>query len=88
MSKATEFSDEQTELIRGAVKKWDSNKVCKRASEELMELGLALLHMERGKATKEDVLSEMADVRIVLKHLEIRFGSYQVHLDAKILKAG
>ncbi len=84
----TEFNPEQLEFISGAVATWDSNKVAKRASEELMELSLALLHMERGKATKADVLSEMADVRIVLQHLELRFGSYQKQLDEKTLKAG
>ena len=82
----TSFNNMQIERIRVAVKNWPLDKVVKRASEELLELSLALLHYERNKASTNDILEEMADVRIVLKHLEIQFGDYQEQLNLKIDK--
>jgi len=80
------LSTDQISLIRKAVTEWDSNKVTKRASEELLELSLALLHHDRNKASIDEIKAEMADVHIVLKHLELKFGSYQKQLDTKTLK--
>ena len=82
----TEFTQEQIESIQRAVKSWTLEKSTSRAVEELQELSLALLHSARGKADVTDILNEMADARIVLKHLELRFGSYQEQLDRKIIK--
>ncbi len=82
----TEFTCEQTKAITATVEEWDLSKTVKRASEELLELALSLLHMDRGKVGVNAVLEEMADVRIVLKHLEIRFGDYQEELDRKVIK--
>lgn len=62
------------------------DKSIKRASEELLELSLSLLHFGRNKVVRGEVLNEMADVHIVLKHLEIKFGDYQQQLDAKVIK--
>lgn len=85
----TKFSKDQIEAIERTANSWDSNKTVKRACEELMELGTALLHLDRGKISPDDlniVLEEMADVKIVLKHLETKFGSYQKQLDQKVIK--
>ena len=84
---STKFSVGQIEIIQEAVDTWDMNKTVKRASEELIELSLSLLHFDRKKVSSNEVLEEMADVRIVLAHLEIKFGSYQKQLDKKVLKA-
>lgn len=81
-----EFTEEQVICIQDAVSSWDENKVARRATEELCELQLALLHLMRGKGTVQELLEEMADVRIVLKHLELRYGSYQRYLSKKVLK--
>lgn len=82
----SDFSKEQIDFIAKAVDEWGLDKVIKRASEELLELSLSLLHYDRNKATVEDIKSEIADVRIVCKHLELRFGDCQAELDKKILK--
>jgi hypothetical protein len=82
----TEFSQQQIESIRHTVSVWDQSTSIKRATEELMELCLALLHFDRNKATINDVLNEMADVKIALKHLEIKFGCYQTQLNEKVIK--
>jgi len=84
---SADFLPEQVELIKDAVDTWSLNKTVKRASEELLELGLALLHYDRGRTDNTDnILEEMADVRIVLKHLEIKFGNYQKQLNEKVTK--
>lgn len=81
------FSSEQDNAIKVAVDKWPLDKTVKRASEELLELSLALLHYDRGRTTSTDnILEEMADVRIVLRHLEIKFGCYQKQLNEKVTK--
>lgn len=73
-------------MISRTVEKWDTDKSIKRASEELLELALSLLHFNREKASVAEVLNEMADVHIALKHLEIKFGDYQEQLDVKVIK--
>lgn len=81
------FSPEQDEAIKSAIDKWNLNKTVTRASEELLELSIALLHYGRGRAKNtENVLEEMADVRIVLRHLEFKFGCYQKQLNEKVTK--
>ena len=81
-----EFTQDQLDVIKRTVEKWSDSKAAKRASEELLELALSLLHADRGKASDEDVKNEMADVRIALQHLEFRYGDYQQQLDAKVIK--
>ncbi len=81
-----EFTEEQIELIQEAVSSWEIEKAARRASEELCELQIELFHIARGRGNVKNLLEEMADVRIVLKHLELRFGSYQKLLKNKILK--
>ncbi|RDE25169.1 hypothetical protein DV711_06325 [Motiliproteus coralliicola] len=84
--KPTAFTDTQIAAIASTVNDWDDDKSIKRASEELLELALVLLHLDRGKATITDVKLEMADVRIALQHLELKVGNYQAELDAKVIK--
>ncbi|SIQ14736.1 hypothetical protein [Marinobacterium stanieri] len=82
----TNFTPTQLIAIDQTVSAWGLDKSIQRAGEELLELGLALQHFNRNKVGKEVVLNEMADVRIVLQHLEFIFGNYQTQLDAKVLK--
>ena len=87
MKNTVKFSNEQDKIITSAVDTWDLNTTVKRANEELAELGIALLHYDRGRTTNTDnILEEMADVRIVLIHLEIKFGCYQKQLNEKVIK--
>lgn len=81
-----EFSEQQLEAIHRTVAAWPLGKSVRRAGEELLELALALIHYERDKVDVDEVLSEMADVRIALRHLEFKFGDYQAQLDAKVVK--
>jgi len=82
----TKFSQNQLNLIEKTVSNWSDDKTIKRASEELLELSLSLLHFDRNKASISDIKKEMADVKIALQHLEFRFGNYQSDLDKRVIK--
>lgn len=82
----TELKAQHFEKIKEAVSKWDDDKSVRRAVEELTELSSALLQNFRGKISTDEVLREMADVRIALAHLEIKKGNYQSHVEAKMQK--
>lgn len=83
---SVEFSEDQISAIQNTVATWSLGKSVRRATEELLELALALAHYERDKIELNSVLEEMADVRIALRHLEFKFGNYQKQLDAKVKK--
>lgn len=44
------------------------------------------MSFNRNKVGIHSVLSEMADVRIALQHLEFQLGDYQAHLNEKVIK--
>lgn len=52
--------------------------------EELAELIQAILHYERGKIEKKDLISEVADVEIVLAQLKILYEIDQKDIDDEI----
>jgi len=58
------------DIAKKAVEKWGIESQIKMAIEEMAELTVALNHYERGKATLEDVASEIADVKIMMEQLE------------------
>ena len=74
--------------IKQAVARYGSNNQCKKAVEELTELSLALQHYADGKATVADVITEIADVKIMCKQLEFIFGidSVNIEMAAKLSK--
>lgn len=82
----TELSKGQVAAIKAIVSEWDFDESIRRAIEELAELQVALLHYRRGRSTTLPVLSEMADVHIALKHLELLLGGYERQLDDKLRK--
>lgn len=50
--------------------------------EEMAELMVVVNHYRRGKATREDVIKEMADVEIMLGQLGALFGISETEVDA------
>ena len=57
-----------------------------QTEEECMELGLALRHYRRGKASDADVVTEVADVAIMCRQLARIFGEEKVRkeMDRKL----
>ena len=61
-------------LYQSAIDKWGVAAQTDQAIEELSELITCLLHYRRGKCQLEQVIDEIADVKIVLGQLEYIFG--------------
>lgn len=56
----------------------------KKTIEELTEMSLALQHYQDGKATKKEVISELADVGIMLSQMRIVFGFEEVVKEKRV----
>jgi NTP pyrophosphatase (non-canonical NTP hydrolase) len=56
----------------------------KIAIEELAELITAILHFERNKISKQDLISEVADVEIMLKQLKIIYDLPQEEVEKEM----
>jgi hypothetical protein len=78
------LTNEQLNDVSNMVEQWNDEKSKDRAIEELLELGLSLCHLMRGKTNLENLHKEMADVRLALEHLEFKFGDYQKELNEKL----
>ncbi len=84
------ISDNQLDVIHLIVNKWGQHQSITRACEELNELSVDLLKLLRKNSFADydkqidKIKDEMADVRIALEHLEIKFGNYQKEFDMKI----
>lgn len=57
--------------LKAAVSKYGHEAQRRQLLEELAELQVAVLHHQREKATKADVITEMADVTIMLAQLQV-----------------
>lgn len=73
-----------TKLSIQALDKWGKDTQILKAVCELNELSLALLHYREGKTTEEEVLTEIADVTIMLRQLELTFHFLEGELKAEI----
>lgn len=65
-------------IYQQAIYKWGTVSQVNQAIEECSELILALRHYDRGKATLENVASEIADVEIMCAQLRCVFGQFFV----------
>ena len=64
------------EVCRKAIEKFGESNQIDMALEEMAELSVALNHYNRGRATKEDVITEIADVFITVSPNIGRFFSF------------
>ena len=65
-------------VYQDAINKWGVAAQTDQAIEELSELITELLHYRRGKCPAEQVIDEIADVKIILEQLEYIFGSEKI----------
>lgn len=72
------MTDVQTEACEFLAKHYGLPSQESKIIEECGELIVAIKHKETGRATKEDVVSELADVIILSKQLEVLYGSEDV----------
>lgn len=68
------FGDRDRETFDRAVDEWGVGAQVDMAIEELAETIVVLRHVDRGKADVDDVVDELADVRIMYEQLARYFG--------------
>ena len=61
------------ELGKEAIEVFGEDYQLLKATEECIELAQALIHYRIGTATKEEVITEIADVKIILSQLYLIF---------------
>jgi hypothetical protein len=60
-------------ILKKAMEKWGTEKQILQCVEELTELSLELLHSRRNKTTEDKICSEIADVKIMIRQMELIF---------------
>lgn len=76
------------EIYRTTIEKWGAEAQYDQAVEECAELIAVLKHFRRGKAGEEEVVSELADVALMLGQLTYMFGREKVErrIEQKVAK--
>lgn len=74
MSNSDVFSTEDRETLQRAVDKWGIEAQADMAEEECAEFIAASKHHRRDKVPVEDVIDELADIRIMYEQLALFFG--------------
>lgn len=72
------FTERDRETFREAVETWGIDAQVNMAEEEAAEFIVASKHHRRGKADIEDVIDELADLRIMYEQLSLYVGSDDV----------
>ncbi len=67
------------EVCKKALEAYGINNQMWKTIEECAELQDALAKYKTGRATKEDVITEIADVQIMCQQLSIFFGEQEVN---------
>lgn len=80
--------EERKKLYQKAIDVWGGEAQRNMAFEELGELNTVLARDRRGRATKEEILTELADVTIMCEQLAVMLGyeDYEKELDRKLVR--
>ena len=80
--------EERKKLYEKAIRVWGVEAQRNMAFEELGELNTALARDRRGRATKEEILTELADVTIMCDQMALILGyeDYEKVLDDKLIR--
>lgn len=80
--------DKRINLYKKAIETWGIEAQRNMAFEELGELNTVLARDRRGRATKEDILSELADVTIMCEQMAtiIGFDLYEKEMERKLIR--
>jgi hypothetical protein len=77
---------ERDELLTLAIDSWGEDAQIMMCFEEMAELQNILAKLVRGRETKGDLASEIADVKIMLDQLEIIFDIKELVKDLEEIK--
>ena len=69
----------QQEFCEDAIKKFGADKQKDKCIEECAELIDALIKNRNGRCSDDDVISEIADVRIMVEQMTIIYGRVKVN---------
>lgn len=61
-------------VLEKAIEKYGKNKQLDMVIEEMSELTKEICKQKRGKDNREEIIEEIADVRIMLEQLEMMFN--------------
>ena len=80
--------EERLKLYERAINLWGVEAQRNTAFEEIGELTTALARDRRGRATKEEILTELADVTIMCEQMAVILGyeDYEKELDRKLVR--
>ena len=80
--------EEKLKLYQKAIDVWGIEAQRNMAFEELGELNTALARDRRGRVTKEEILTELADVTIMCEQLALFLGydDYEKEIDNKLVR--
>ena len=80
--------EERIKLYDKAIKTWGIQAQTDMAFEECGELIAALAKDKRGRVTKEELLTELADVTIMCEQLAtiLGFEDYEKEMDRKLVR--
>lgn len=76
--KSYEFDNSDRHVLMGAIELWGEDAQRNQAIEEMAELVVELARIPRGRTDDFDMVNEIADVRIVLRQLEMMWGEEEV----------
>lgn len=79
---------EKLSLFKRAIEQWGVHPQVRMVFEECSELMNALAKTYRCRATKEDVITELADVAILVEQMAVVFGyeEYEKEIERKLEK--
>jgi NTP pyrophosphatase (non-canonical NTP hydrolase) len=72
------FTAADRETFNKAIGTWGVDAQAEMAEEEAAEFVVASKHWTRGKANREDVIDELADLRIMVEQMSLVLGQNQV----------
>ena len=70
--------EERFELYKKAIEKWGELPQINMVYEECGELLTALARFLRGRASNPEVITEIADVQIMMEQMAVLFGQFEV----------
>jgi NTP pyrophosphatase (non-canonical NTP hydrolase) len=80
--------EQRIELYKEAIDKWGEDAQVKMLYEECGELIAAVAQFSRGRTSHHDVMTELADVSIMVEQLAtmMNFDDYEKEKDRKLMR--
>lgn len=74
---------QHTEFYKSVIQRFGLAQQVDMAIEEMSELILTLCHHRRARVRRDDVISELADVKIMVDQLSVHFGEELVNKEVE-----